>query len=513
VIVLLAPARQAMAHASLLSAEPADGVTVDDAPKTFRLEFNEPVSPLVLRLVGPSGQVAPLTGVVAAGRSVTITAPAMAEEGTYALSWRVVSADGHPLGGVVTFAVGHPSSGAGVPRAEATGAVHAALWAVQWILAIGMYIGVGGAFFAAWLAARRPLPRQGLLVAIMSCAIAAAVVSMPLQGLDALAEPLRNIWRTSIWAAGFATSWGWTAVIAVATLVAGLLTLGFDNPFLKRTLASLAIAGIGVALLASGHASTAEPRLATAPAVLFHGVCVAFWVGSLLPLAIAVRAGDRVALERFSRLIPLPLVVLIASGIVLAYAQLDRLDALWTTAYGRVLSAKIVIVMMLLALAALNRYAVVPRLSIAGTRRLVTVIAAEFALAVIILGLVGLWRFTPPPVALAAAASTFIHFHGEQAIVQVTLRPERDRGAAVRIAVTDSDERPLAAKEVDLVVWNPGAGIEPIRRTATAEGGWQWRIAGLHIPVAGVWRMRLEILISDFDRITLEDNVELPRAP
>jgi copper transport protein len=513
VIVALAPARPAMAHASLLSAEPAEGATVDNAPKTFRLDFNEPVSPLVLRLVGPSGQVAPLTGAVAAGRSVTITAPAMAEEGTYTLSWRVVSADGHPLGGVVTFAVGHPSSGAGVPRAEAASAVHTALWAVQWILAIGLYIGAGGAFFAAWLAARQPMPPASLLVAVMSCAIAAAVVSMPLQGLDALAEPLRNIWRAGIWQAGFATSWGWAAVIAVATLVAGIIALRCDNLFLKRTLASLAIAGIGMVLLASGHASTAEPRLATTPAVFIHGVCIAFWVGSLLPLAIAVRAGDRVALERFSRLIPLPLVVLIASGIVLAYAQLDRLDALWTTNYGRVLSAKIVIVMVLLVLAALNRYVVVPRLAIAGARRLVTIIAAEFALAVIILGLVGLWRFTPPPVALAAAASTFIHFHGERAIGEVTLRPERDRGAAMRIAVTDSDEHPLAAKEVDLVFWNPGAGIEAIRRAATAEGGGQWRVAGVHIPVAGVWRMRLEILISDFDKITLEDNVELPRAP
>jgi copper transport protein len=511
-ITALAPVRQAMARASLLSAEPVDGVTIDDAPATFRLDFNEPVSPLVMRLVRPSGQVAPLTGVVAADRSVTITAPEMAEEGTYVLNWRVVSADGHPLGGVVTFAVGHPSSAASVPRVEGAGVVHAALWAVQWILAIGMYIGVGAAFFAAWLAAKQPLPRAGLLVALMFGAIAATVVSIPLQGLDALAEPLRHIWRPGVWTAGFATSWGWAAVIAVATLVAGLLALGFDNLFLKRTLASLAIAGIGAALLASGHASTAEPRLAVAPAVFLHGVCVAFWVGSLLPLAIVVRAGDRVALARFSRLIPLPLVVLIASGIMLAYAQLDRLDALWTTDYGRVLSAKIAMVMALLALAALNRYAVVPRLAIAGARRLVTIIAAEFTLAVIILGLVGLWRFMPPPIALAAVDSIVIHFHGEQAMVQMTLRPERDRGASMRIAVTDGDERPLAAKEVDVAIWNPGAGIEPIRRSATAEGG-AWRIAGVHIPIAGVWRMRVEILIGDFDKITLEDNVELPRTP
>jgi copper transport protein len=511
-VIALDPARQAVAHASLLSTVPADGVTIPDAPKTLHLDFNEPVSPLIMRLVGPTGQIATLTSVIAKNKSVTIAAPAMPDQGTYVLSWRVVSADGHPVGGVVTFAVGHPSSGVSAPPIEGAKAVHAAIWAVQFVLSIGLFIGVGGAFFVAWLAAKRPVPRRGLLVAVMTGGLVAAVLSIPLQGLDALAEPLRDTWRPSVWAAGFGTSWGSTAVLAVATLVAGLFALGFDNRSLTRAIALLAIAGIGLALVASGHASIAEPRLVTVPAVFLHGVCVAFWVGSLLPLTIAVRAGDRVALERFSRLIPVPLLLLIASGIVLADFQLDRLDALWTTDYGRVLAAKIAIVIVLLALAALNRYALVPRLAMTGTRRLVMIIATEFALAVVILGLVGLWRFTPPPVALAAAETTYIHFHGEQAMAQIDLRPERDRGASVSIAVSDGDLRPVAAKEVELVIWNPSAGIEPIRRSATFEGG-EWRIAGLHIPVAGVWRMRVEILISDFDKVMLEDNVDLPRAP
>ena len=57
------------------------------------------------------------------------------------------------------------------------------------------------------------------------------------------------------------------------------------------------------------------------------------------------------------------------------------------------------------------------------------------------------------------------------------------------------------------------AGIEPIRRSASFDGGSQWRVSGLRIPVAGVWRMRVDILINDFEKVILEDNVELPRAP
>jgi len=510
-VAALSPVRQALAHASLLSAVPADGVTLREPPKIFRLEFNEPVSPLPMRLVRPNGEVVALPEAAAENNIVTIAAAAMADQGSYVLSWRVVSADGHPVGGVVSFAVGHPSSGVRAPPVEGATAVHAAVWATQFVLAIGLFIGAGGAAFAAWLAAKRPLPRQKVLVVIMTVGLAAALVSVPMQGLDALARPLAEAWQPVIWAAGFATSWGLTVVVAVLTLVAGLAALGL--PHRSLVLAAALLAMIGFALVVSGHASTAAPRLLSVPAVFVHGVCVAFWIGSLLPLIVTVAAGDHVALTRFSRLIPLPLVFLVASGIVLACVQLDRPDALWTTDYGRVLSAKIFLVLLLLGLGALNRYALVPRLDTVGPRLLLRSMAVELGLAVAILGLVGLWRFTPPPRALAATETSYIHLHGAPAMAQIDLTPERDRGAAVNIEVSDDDFQPIAVKEVALVIWKPSEGIEPIRREAVPAGEGMWRIAGLRIPVGGVWRMRVEVLIDDFHKSMLEDNVELPRAP
>jgi copper transport protein len=509
----LAAAGPVWAHASLLSALPADGVTIPNAPDILRLEFNEPVSPLIMRLVRPSGAVSTLTGVTAVNRTVKVTAPDMPEQGTYVLSWRVISADGHPVGGVVTFAVGHPSAGPVAPAVQGATAVHAAIWAAQLVLAVGLFIGVGGAVFVAWLMAKPPLPRQGLLALTLICGLIAAVVSVPLQGLDALALPLQDIARPSTWKEGFATSWGSTVLIAAAALAAALVVLRIENRTLARVLASLALAGTGLALVASGHASSAPPRLWSAAGVFLHGVCVAFWVGSLVPLIMTVRAGDSIALERFSRLIPGPLAVLIATGCALAWVQFDRLDALWTTDYGLVLTGKLAVVLVLLGLGALNRFVLVPRLKIAGPRRLVTVIAAESVLAVVILGIVGLWRFTPPPRALAATEATYIHLHAEPAMAQIELEPVRDRGASLSIAVTDDDSTPVAAKEVVIAIWNPSAGIEPIRRSAELATDGLWHVEGLRIPIAGVWRMRVEILVGDFDKVMVEDNVELPRAP
>ena len=76
--------------------------------------------------------------------------------------------------------------------------------------------------------------------------------------------------------------------------------------------------------------------------------------------------------------------------------------------------------------------------------------------------------------------------------------------------VLDAVAEPL---EVVLVLANPAAGIEPIRRSALHAGENLWRIDDLRIPVAGRWTLRVEILISDFDKLVLDEEVDLPRLP
>jgi copper transport protein len=511
VLAFVAPAPAALAHASLVSAAPADGATIPQPPASFRLEFNEPVAPLVLRLIAPDGQSTTLAGAAAQDKTVTVAAPPMTQEGTYVLSWRVVSADGHPVGGALVFSLGRPSARAPAAVPETGPALGIAIWAAKFTLYVALFVGVGGAVFAVWIGAVRP--GVALYAYGMAAGLVAVALSLPLQGLDALAQPLPDIWRPAVWAAGLRTAYGRTAVIAACALVLGLLVLRTQARFAARALAAAAIAGVGLALAASGHASSAAPRWITFPSVFLHGVAVAFWIGSLLPLLLSLRAGDRVALDRFSRAIPLPLVVLFATGAALAGVQLDRLDALWTTEYGLVLSGKLLTVLALLVLAAWNRFALVPRLAGSDPEALKTSIAIELMLALLILALVGLWRFTPPPRALAAADTSVIHFHAERAMADIEVVPERGRGARVAIRVTDGVFRPVAASEVTLVVWNPAAGIEPVRRAAVSAGGGAWRIERFPIPLAGIWRMRIEILIGDFDKVIIEDNVVLPRAP
>jgi copper transport protein len=515
-LLAAAQASQAFAHASLVRAEPADGAVLAKPPPTLRLTFNEPVSPLVIRLIAPSGEV--ISPEVAAENNTVALTPPRLGQGSYVLSWRVISADGHPVGGSLVFSVGAPSAQAAAPQSSGDPWVRGALWAAKLILYVGLFVGIGGAFFGCWIAERSVGRATPFLTATIAAGLLATIVSIGLQGLDALDLPLAALARGAAWQAGFQTSYGSTAIVAAGAMLAGLFAVITSSRRIAHGLSLLGLLGIGFALALSGHATTAEPRLFTRPSVFLHGVCVALWIGALLPLIDVVRGGDRKgALARFSRAIPYPLTVLVITGVTLAVVQLDRVDALWTTNYGLVLSCKLTAVLILLALAAANRFVLVPRFEAAGdaaARPLAISMTTELAIAIAILALVALWRFTPPPRALALAGSQVsIHFHGERAMAQIEIASVRARGAHVSVEVFDGELRPLAAKEITLVFSNPAAGVEPMRRTATRESYFLWRVDDLQVPLAGRWRLRVEILINDFEKVALEDEVELPRSP
>src|SRR3954470_12054750 len=203
-LLALAQASHAFAHASLVRAEPADGSVLAQPPPTLRLTFNEPVSPLVIRLIAPSGEV--ISPEVAAENNTVALTPPRLVQGSYVLSWRVISADGHPVGGSLVFSVGAPSAQAAAPQSSGDPLVRAALWAAKLILYVGLFVGIGGAFFGCWIAERSVGRATPFLTAIIAAGLLATIVSIGLQGLDALDLPLAALAWGAAWQAGFQTS-------------------------------------------------------------------------------------------------------------------------------------------------------------------------------------------------------------------------------------------------------------------------------------------------------------------
>lgn len=507
-------ASHAHAHAALVGSVPAAQAVQDTAPEQVVLRFNEPVSPLTFRLIDPRGGIVPVPNATAAGNDVHVRLPSIQAHGTYGLSWRVVSADGHPVGGTFAFSVGSASR-AGPQDGHASTATplrQALIWLTRLLIYLGVFFGIAAAVYTGAGAGRLRKQAATLVVA----GALAVLSSLPLLGLDALDQAWTAIFGKTVWRAAIATSYVRTAILLLLACMVALEAWRCRSP---RTRSGLAIAALALAaggLAASGHASAAPPEWLSRPAVWLHALAAALWLGVFWPLLRELSTPSRhlVALPRFTRLAPAVVALLLLSGATLAWIQLDDWTALWRTAYGRLLSAKLVLVGVLLALGAWNRYRLTRPVHNGGEAArgsMRRIVAAELLLAIAVLCVVAAWRFTPPPRALHAPATAsraqpaLLTIRTASATAEVNWRSGPARAPEPLVIVLSAPNRSsLPAKEVRVIFSNPAAGIEPLVFAATRTPDASWRVELAALPPLTGWQLRIDALVSDFDRITLE---------
>ena len=508
---VLCLATGAFAHATLLATEPGDGSILALAPKLVQLRFNEAVTPTVVSVIDAAGKTRNDATVHVTGDTIVIALPDNLPRGTHVVSYRVTSEDGHPVAGSMVFSIG-AATGAPVNETR-SGSVNGLIWLARIGVYLGLLVGVGGAFFVGWIGRARAGAR--LIIAALMLGLVSAPVALGLQGLDLLGLPPGGLLTAAPWQAAAATSLFQSLLIAELAMSAGVVALRSGGGS-AGLLSALALAGVGLSLASSGHAATAAPRWLTAPAVFLHGIGVAVWVGALVPLAaMALRPAQPLlpALNRFSHAAMLVVAVLVLSGLALATVQLERLGALIDSQYGIILSIKLALVVVLLGLAALNRFRLTPALARnSDTRPLVRSILAECMIVVAILAVVACWRFTPPPRALATAivAPLAVHIHTENAMFQVLISPGKVGVDHFVLQLMNGEGSPLTAKEATLTLSLPERGIEPFERKAVLGADGYWSVRDVPLPFAGRWQLRIDALVTDFEKLTLGGEFEVP---
>ncbi len=100
----------AFAHAKLVSSNPSANATVQTAPRTITLVFNERVVPTFskLELTMPEhGMNVPVRSTVSDdGKRIIGTLQSPLHKGAYAVHWTAAGADGHKMEGRINFRVG-----------------------------------------------------------------------------------------------------------------------------------------------------------------------------------------------------------------------------------------------------------------------------------------------------------------------------------------------------------------------------------------------------------------------
>ncbi|HEY7720899.1 MAG TPA: copper resistance CopC family protein [Pedococcus sp.] len=120
VVSSLATALAASAHTELRSMAPASGSTATTAPTQVVLTFSEPVSTRFAAVTVTDGTGATVTDGRPTVSGATVTQPLRAlRDGSYAVTYRVVSEDGHPVSGRASFSVHLERTSATAPATPA----------------------------------------------------------------------------------------------------------------------------------------------------------------------------------------------------------------------------------------------------------------------------------------------------------------------------------------------------------------------------------------------------------
>lgn len=141
----------ASAHADLVSSQPGDGQTVSTAPRQITLTFTEAVQSVQVSVRGDDGQSV-AEGQATVEGSLVHQPVRIVAGGAYLVSYRVVSDDGHPVTGDLTFTYAGAGDAAspvssGDDQAKTTQDDAGAGSGLWWVLGVSVAVVAGLAVF------------------------------------------------------------------------------------------------------------------------------------------------------------------------------------------------------------------------------------------------------------------------------------------------------------------------------------------------------------------------------
>jgi putative copper export protein len=306
-----------------------------------------------------------------------------------------------------------------------------------------------------------------------------------------------------------------TALAALVVIPAGVATLRRHrvlSPGRVRTVAAIGLAA-GVGELLARVIPTERPEewvreIFTDLLDWGHMTGASVWIGGLAALAVLgatlrLPAAERdgfwsAALRRFSVVATVCVGVMILTGLWTAWIHVGPPRLLFHTLYGETLLVKLILVLILVGLGAVNQLWLLPRVNamradgeegsgIAVTlRHFRGVVAAEAVVGLLVLLVV--------PFLSGSARKQDFERHAAD-LTQTALAG----GQEVRLRPSGTQPGPT-----DYDVWAPGAdgsvavafsaprlGVPPTEVPATALGGDHYRVSGLYTPMVGDWRTRV----------------------
>jgi copper transport protein len=515
--LLLGSAGNAAAHATLIRTDPAHGAVLETAPERITFGFNESVLgvPTGIKVFDATGKEVASSASVR-GSELFVDLDEEVGDGTLVVVWRLVSEDGHPIGGSLSFSVGAPSDVVDVPSADADAATDApfALGMVRGLGYVGLLVAAGVAAFTILFLPRdggadrsrarvRPVARVAAGVAALGWGLA-----VPLVALYQLGVPVSAITDGSTWSALAPAEYAVPAVVVAGLgLAVGALPASAAP---GRTRAGLVLAGSVLAVTApafTGHTRAATPEALVIGVDVLHLAAGSLWLGGLVAIALVLgdlARGDSgaVVLGRFSTWAAGLLAVLVVAGPVLAWRIAGSWDALLDSGYGALLLVKVLAALVAIAIAAWNRFALLPRAQARSTP-LVRTALAEAAVLVVVLLVTGFLVDRSPETGTAAtsveepAATAGEDVVLGQISARISLDPPAVGPATLTITMTDALGDPAEGYEAPRLSLKSGdVDLGEVQVASLGPGVYAGEVV---LPTGGEWEVQVSLRTTEFD--------------
>lgn len=531
---LAASSPQIFAHAVLLDSSPKAGEMLMKSPSEVVANFNEGVGPIFFKILDGSGKTVGDPGEIRLdGTKMILPLGAELPNGTYIFTYRVISADTHPVGATFGFSIGEPMK----TISTTADAGSRSSWSIavainRWALYTGMLLTAGSALFLLLLGIEGGLrnevmnyarPVTVLTALSFVLAVGFGGADMQMGGADALSA-------AATWKSGFGSTLAGSAAIGLLAMF--LLYLGFAAGESRRQ--GALVAGTVLALgsfLVTGHAATAPPVWLMAPIVGAHLAATAFWLGALFPLWRSSRllsAADAGALmQRFSIWAVPAVIVVLISGSAISLKQLTSPTKFFDNDYGGVLLVKISLVLVIVCIAAYNKIVLTPKLIAADPAASGTIrrtIAAEITLYLLVIAAAAALTVTTPPRALVATqtgASGGMAMSSDR-LLKRTLGNEAGYKADIELSPAKVGENMLMvtvrdpagsiitnATALEVTVALESAGISEVRLKAEAVGNGMWHVMIGETLIPGDWTLTVDSYLTDYDKTSFSTTIPL----
>ncbi|HEY3341809.1 MAG TPA: copper resistance protein CopC, partial [Anaerolineae bacterium] len=378
--LLLSLASIATAHANYVRSVPEAGSVSPISPRVVQVWFSEPVDPAasslsVLNATGKAVSNADSHIATDDARSLSVTVPPLAQ-GTYTVLWQTLSAvDGHTAKGSFPFTVGagHPTSSyaALVDQMERNAvAVQPPPFTdtlLRWSTLTALVLVAGGFAFAPFALSAPELHSYRNTLAGRRRRL--LWISLALLGITLIAGVAQRATEMNL---SSALSGRFGLVVIARIVLGGLLAV----MLWRQCDATLLVTLPGALLLLSqsmlSHSAAQEAWLFPTLVDWLHLSAAAIWLGGIVMLALIVappavadpahRMDLRHAIVRFSPLAITSTIVLSVTGLVQSINFVGSLNTLLVTAYGRIVLAKIGLLIALIGFGAFHRLFIAPRL-------------------------------------------------------------------------------------------------------------------------------------------------------